>query len=45
MLLLDYSTGSLDKAGSEMIENTRKSTCWPDTLVWSGVSWFKLVMR
>ena len=28
-----------------MIEDTRKRTCWPDTLVWSGASWFILVMR
>jgi hypothetical protein len=27
-----------------MIEDTRKRTCWPDTLVWSGASWFILVM-
>ena len=35
----------LDKAGTEMIEDTRKRTCWLDTLVWSRASWFILVMR
>jgi len=38
------SRNPLDKAGSEMIEDTRKRTCWPDTLVWSGAGWFILVM-
>jgi hypothetical protein len=28
-----------------MIENARKTTCWPDTLVRIGPSWFKLIMR
>jgi hypothetical protein len=28
-----------------MIEDTRKRTRWPGTLVWSGASWFKLVKR
>jgi len=34
---------SQGNAGSEMIEDTRKRTCWPETLVWSGASGFKLV--